>query len=129
MLLGSSRNGRLEVTQFSVPTTSGTASVIWRNALCNTSGLTAPGSLNTCPNVRRTEVDLYNIIVAHTTSQSEKLGIFRVKSLLSAFCQFEPAETGSANSMIDSPSLFQLRHPIYTAILIMTEEISCKTAK
>ena len=49
MLLGSSRNGRLEIRGFSVPTTSGTISVIRRNALCNTSGLTATGSLNTCP--------------------------------------------------------------------------------
>ena len=35
MLLGSSRNGRLEVTQFSVPTTSGTVSVIQRDAKSN----------------------------------------------------------------------------------------------
>ena len=49
MLLGSSRNGRLEVTQFSVPTTSGTVSVIRRDALWNTSWLAALGSLNTCP--------------------------------------------------------------------------------
>ena len=48
MLLGSSRNGRLEMTQLSVPTTSGTVSVIQRDARCNTSRLTAPGSLNTC---------------------------------------------------------------------------------
>ena len=41
MLFGSSRNGRLEMTQFSVPTTSGTVSVIRRNAKRNTSGLTA----------------------------------------------------------------------------------------
>ena len=49
MLIGSSRNGRLEVTQFSVFTSFGTASVILRDALCNPSGLTAPGSLNNCP--------------------------------------------------------------------------------
>ena len=49
MLLGSSKNGRLKVTQISVPTTSGTVSVIRRNAKCNTSGLTAPGSPNTSP--------------------------------------------------------------------------------
>ena len=49
MLIGSSRNGGLEVTQFSKPTTSGTVSVIRRDAKRNTSGLTAPGSLNTCP--------------------------------------------------------------------------------
>ena len=30
--IGSSKNGRLEVTQFSVPNTSGTVSVIWRDA-------------------------------------------------------------------------------------------------
>ena len=44
MLLGSTRNGRLEVTRFSVPTTSGTVSVIRRDALCNTSGLSVPGT-------------------------------------------------------------------------------------
>ena len=49
MLLGSSKNGRLEVTQSSVSTISGTVSVIRRDAKSNTSGLTAPGSLNTCP--------------------------------------------------------------------------------
>ena len=49
MLLGSSKNGRLEVTRFSVLTTFGTVSVIRRDAKRNTSGLTAPGSLNTCP--------------------------------------------------------------------------------
>ena len=49
MLLGSSSNGRLEVTQFSIPATSGTVSVIWRDAKRNTSRLTAPGGLNTCP--------------------------------------------------------------------------------
>ena len=49
MLLGSSNNGRLEVTRFSLPTTSGTVSVIRRDAKRNTLGLTAPGSLNTCP--------------------------------------------------------------------------------
>ena len=48
-MLGSSRNGILEVTPFSAPFTSGTVSVIRRDALCNTSGLTAPGRLNTCP--------------------------------------------------------------------------------
>ena len=35
----------------------------------------------------------------------------RVKSLLNAFRQFGTAGTRSANSMIDSPSLFQLLHP------------------
>ena len=44
MLLGSSRNGRIKVTQLSVPTTCGTVSVTQRDALCKTSGLTAPGS-------------------------------------------------------------------------------------
>ena len=43
MLLRSSRNGRLEVTRFSVSTTSRTVSVIKRDALCNASWLTAPG--------------------------------------------------------------------------------------
>ena len=47
MLLGLSRDDRLEVTQFSVPITSTTVSVIRRDAKRNTSGLTARGSLNT----------------------------------------------------------------------------------
>ena len=66
MLLGSSRNGRLEVTQFSVSTSSGTVSVIWRDAKSNTSRLAAPGSLGTCPIVRMAEVSLqcaHDIIV------------------------------------------------------------------
>ena len=41
MLLGSNKNGRLELTQFSVPTASGTVSVIRRDALCHMFGLTA----------------------------------------------------------------------------------------
>ena len=48
-LMTMGRNGRLEVSQFSVPTTSGTVSVIQRDALCNKSRLTTPDSLNTCP--------------------------------------------------------------------------------
>ena len=48
-LLVWSRNGRIDVIRFSVPTTSGTVSVIQRDAKRNTSGLTAPGSLTTCP--------------------------------------------------------------------------------
>ena len=48
-MLGSSKNGRLEATPFSVPTISETISVIRKDAKRNTSGLTAPGSLNTCP--------------------------------------------------------------------------------
>ena len=42
MLLGSSRNGRLEMTQFSVTTTSETVSVIRRDVKRNISRLTAP---------------------------------------------------------------------------------------
>ena len=49
MLRGLSKNGRLEVTQFSVPTTSGTVSVIRRDAKLNMFGLTAPDCLKTCP--------------------------------------------------------------------------------
>ena len=48
MVLELSTNGRLEVTWFSVPTTSGTVSVIQRDAKRNKLELTAPGSLNTC---------------------------------------------------------------------------------
>ena len=48
MLLGSSKNGILEVTKFSVPTTSGTVSVIRIGVMRNMSGLTKPGSLSTC---------------------------------------------------------------------------------
>ena len=49
MLLGSSKNGRLELTLFSVPANSRTVSVILRDVKGNTSGLTAPDSFNTCP--------------------------------------------------------------------------------
>ena len=45
MLLGASRNGRLEVTRFSVPSIFATVSVIQRDALYNESGLTAPGTV------------------------------------------------------------------------------------
>ena len=48
MLLESSKNGILELTQIPVPTTTQTVSVIRRDAKHNTSRLTAPGSLNTC---------------------------------------------------------------------------------
>ena len=48
MLLRSSMSGSLEVSTFSVTTTSGTVSVIQRDARRNTSVLTAPGSLHTC---------------------------------------------------------------------------------
>ena len=47
LLFESSRIGRLEGTLFFLSTVSGTVSVTWRNAMCNTSGLTAPGSRNT----------------------------------------------------------------------------------
>ena len=62
MLLTLSKNGRLKVTWFSVPTTFETVSVIQRNAL------TAPGSLNTCPYVRRADV-AHDIIVVHRAFQ------------------------------------------------------------
>ena len=46
MLLESCRYGRLEVTHFTIPATSGTVSVIRRDAKSHMSGLTAQGSLN-----------------------------------------------------------------------------------
>ena len=108
MLIGSSRNGRLEVTPFSVSTTSRTVSVIRRDALCNTSGLTAPGSLNTCP-MCKCQRWIFTILLWHTQlSIRKKLGNLRVKSLLNAFCQFE---NRSANSMNDGISCFQLLYP------------------
>ena len=96
------------VTQFSVPTTSGTVSVIQRDAMRNTSELTAPGSLNTCP---MCEGQRWIFNVSKFRSQSERPSNFRVKSLLKAFCRFDRAGTRFANNTIDSPSLFQLRHP------------------
>ena len=48
-------------------------------------------------------------------SRSERPNNFRVRSLLKDFCQFDSAGTQSANGMIDSPSLFQLRHPVTLA--------------
>ena len=43
-MLDSNKNGKVEVTWFSVSTTYETLSVIQSNELCNTSGLTAPGA-------------------------------------------------------------------------------------
>ena len=48
MLLGLSRNGRLEVTRFSIPTTSKTVSVIQRNEMRNSYELRAPGRFSAC---------------------------------------------------------------------------------
>ena len=101
MLLRSSQNGRLEMTQFSVPTTSGTVSVIRRVAKCNTFGLTAPGSLNTCPMCegQRWIFNVPTILlwlvhkVFKFRSQSERPRNFRVERLLKAICQFDPAGT------------------------------------
>ena len=50
---GSGKNDRLKVIWFSVLNTSGTVRVIRRNVLSNTSGATAPDSLNTCPKCER----------------------------------------------------------------------------
>ena len=114
MLLGSNKNGRLEVTQFSVPATSITVSVICRNAKCNTPGLTVPGSLNSCPIcegqrwILNVPMRLYGTWASKFRSQFKKLDNFR--SLLKAFGQFDPVGTSSANSMIDR-NFFQLRHP------------------
>ena len=49
MLLGSGTNVRIQVTRYSVPTTSGTVNIIWSFALCNTCILAASASLSTCP--------------------------------------------------------------------------------
>ena len=67
MLLGSSRNGRLEVTPFSVPTTFGTVSVTQKDALCNTSRLTAPGSLSTCPMCEGWIINVPTILLWYTS--------------------------------------------------------------
>ena len=48
-LLGSTRNGRLEVTSFAVSTTFGTVGATGRDASCKIYELTAPGSIKTCP--------------------------------------------------------------------------------
>ena len=78
MLLGSSRNGRLEVTPFSVPTTSGSVCVIRRDAKSNMSGLTAPGSLNPCP--MPTKLLWYTHGASKFRSLSERPSNFRVKA-------------------------------------------------
>ena len=89
MLLDSSRNCRLEVNRFSVTTTSGTVSVNRRNALCNMPGLTAPGSLNTCPmceeqwlifNVPTVLLWYTVLLVWAVTRKTQK---FRIESLVS----------------------------------------------
>ena len=103
MLLGTSRNGRLEVSQYSVSTTSGAVSVIRRDAKRNTSRLTTPGSLNTwlmCEG-QRWIFNVLTILFWYTGSpsfrpRSEKLNNFRVRSLLKTFChltQLESKET------------------------------------
>ena len=128
MPLESSRNGRLEVSPFSASSTSGTVSLIRRDALSNTSGLTAPGSLNTCPmyeGQRCTMLLWYSVSVRKTQQ-------FRVESVLKTFCQFGTGGTRSANSAIDSSSLFQLRHPktlIQKCITIIIKDYCYKTLK
>ena len=117
MLLRLSRNGRLEVTQFSVPTISRAVSVIWRAALCNTTVLPATGSLNTCP-IHKEQLWIFNVfktLLGYTgppkfRSRSERSSNSRVKSLLKTCCPFGAARTRSAKNMIDSLSLYQLRH-------------------
>ena len=117
MLLGSSRNGRLEVTRLSVPTTFGTVSVIRRNALCNKSELTAPGSLNICPmcELQRWIFNEPLIILWYTWpsnwGHNPKDPAVSVKSLLKAFSQFGTAKTRSVNSIIDNSSLLTLWNP------------------
>ena len=119
MLPGSKKNGRLEVTPFSVSTTSGTVSVIRRNALCNTPGLTAPDSLNTCPmcNGQRWIFNMSTVLsMVHGASKfrswSERPSNFRVKSLLKVLVNLTQLGLDPiVNSRIDCPSLFQLRHP------------------
>ena len=106
MLLRSSKNKRLEVTRFSAPTTSGTVSVIRRNALCNTFSLTVPSSRKICPMCKR------QMTLWYTRPPSLGLGLqFKVESLLKAFRQFNTGGAQSAKSTIVSSSLFQLRHP------------------
>ena len=129
--------GRLELTYFSIPTTSGTVSVIWMDALCNTSGLTALDSLNTCLMCERQRwiFNVPTILLWQTEPPSLGLNpkdpaIFRVRSLLKAFYQFDTAGTRSANRMIDSPSLFQLRHPDKLCLLtVIKYECMCMSYK
>ena len=99
MLLGTSRNGRLEVSQYSVSTTSGAVSVIRRDAKRNTSGLTAAGSLNTCPicEGQRWIFNVLTILFWYTKPpsfrpRSEKLNNFWVRSLLKTFCHMTQLE-------------------------------------
>ena len=118
MPLGSSRNGRLEVTQFSVPTTSGTVSVIRRDAKRNTSGLTAPGSLNTCPMCegQRRIFNVPTILLWYTGPPSLCLDpkdpeILGLQACWRLFVNLAQLGLDLPNRMIDSPSLFLLRHP------------------
>ena len=51
------------------------------------------------------------MIVGHRASKfREKLSKFKLKGLLKAFCHFGSAMSASANSVINSSSLFQLTH-------------------
>ena len=92
ILLGSSKNDRLEMTLFSVPTTYGTVTL--RYALCNKLKLTAPGSLNTCPMCCPDYMGLLCL-----RSDPKKHSNLEVKSLAKAFCQFGLAEFRFSNSM------------------------------
>ena len=61
-MLEPNKNGRLELTWFSVPTTSGTVIVIWRDAKSNTSGMTALGCLDICPMCKEQKWDFFLLL-------------------------------------------------------------------
>ena len=100
------------MTQFSVPTTSGTVSVIWIDANYNTSGLTATGSLNTCPMGERQScifnvpTTLLGCIRPHSLDlDTEDPTILGLKASWRLFVNL------AQHSVIDIPNFFQLHYP------------------
>ena len=111
MLFGSRRNDR-----FSVSTTPGTVSVIRRVALCNTPGLSAPGSFNTSP-VFKGQTWIFNIptiLLWYTEPPSLGLDVKNPaiydRNLAEGFLSVRRSWDSIWNSMTDSSSPIQLHH-------------------
>ena len=107
MLPRSSRNGQTEVTLFSVPVTPGSYSVIQRNKLRNTSGLTALGTLSASP-ICKEQMWIFNVpchamIYCGLNLKNQPKLVLKVCGRV--YCQFGTTETQSVSSIIDSSTL------------------------
>ena len=79
--------------------------------MCNKSGLTAPVSLSTCPMCEEQRW-IFNVPTKSLSYTGPRLELDpKGLEILGFFCQFDPSGTRSANHMIDSLNLSQLRHP------------------